>query len=85
MLDELIAGKISFSEAESESKKCKSLNAVKDAFLKEVQLKSWEEAEEVIKQIGSKEVLSSFNVKPGKPLPTNFEVSSIHQHRIQYH
>lgn len=75
-MDELIAGKISFGEAESESKKYKSLNAVKDAFLKEVQLKSWEEAEEVIQKIGSKEVLSSFNVKQGKPLPKNFEVSS---------
>ena len=44
MLYELIAGKIGFSEAEDESKKCKILSTVKDAFLKEVQLKSWEEA-----------------------------------------
>ena len=74
MLDELIAGKISFIEADLSSKQYKSLSVVKDAFMKEVQVKSWDEAEEVIKKIGGKEQLASFNVKPGKPLPKNFEV-----------
>ena len=46
MLDELIAGKISFSEAEIKSKQYKSLSVVKDAFMKEVHVKSWDEAEE---------------------------------------
>lgn len=77
LLDELVAGKMSFSEAESESKRCKSLSAVKDAFMKEVQLESWDKAEDVIKKIGGKERLASFNVKQGKPLPKNFEVISI--------
>lgn len=77
MLDELIDGKISFNEAEIKSKQCKSLSVVKDAFMKEVQVKSWDEAEEVIKKIGGKEQLASFNVKQGKPLPKNFEVSKI--------
>ena len=63
ILDELIAGKVSFSEAENESKLCKSLSAVKDAYMKEVQLKSWDEVEDVIKNIGGKERLASFNVR----------------------
>ena len=63
ILDELVAGKISFSEAENESKQCKSLSAVKDAYMKEVQLKSWDEVEDVIKNIGGKERLASFNVR----------------------
>lgn len=60
IFDELVARKISFSEAENESKQCKSLSAVKDA---EVQLKSWDEVEDVIKNIGGKERLASFNVR----------------------
>ena len=63
ILDELVAGKISFSEAENESKQYKSLSAVKDAYMKEVQLKSWDEVEDVIKNIGGKERLASFNVR----------------------
>ena len=63
ILDELVAGKISFSEAENESKQRKSLSAVKDAYMKEVQLKSWDEVEDVIKNIGGKERLASFNVR----------------------
>lgn len=63
ILDELVAGKISFSEAENENKQCKSLSAVKDAYMKEVQLKSWDEVEDVIKNIGGKERLASFNVR----------------------
>lgn len=74
MLDDLIAGKISFSEAENKSKQYKSLSMVKDAFMKEVQLKSWDEAAKVIEAIGGQERLSSFNIKQGKPLPKNFEV-----------
>ena len=42
---------------------CKSLSAVKDAYMKEVQLKSWDEVEDVIKNIGGKERLASFNVR----------------------
>ena len=60
-MDELIAGKISFSEAENESKQCKSLNAVKDAYMKEVQLKSWDEVEDVIKNIGDQPLDSEGN------------------------
>lgn len=84
MLDELIACKTSFSEAENESKQCKSLSLVKDAFMKEVQLKYWNEAEEVIKKVGGKEQLSSLSVKQGKPLPKNFEERSIHLYRVHH-
>ena len=73
-MDDLIAGKISFTEAEKKSNQHKSLTMVKDAFMKEVQLKSWDEAAKVIEAIGGQEQLLSFNIKRGKPLPKNFEV-----------
>ena len=70
-----MAKKISFTEAENESKKYKGLATTKDCFLKEVGLKSWEEAAEVIKKIGGEETLLTFVIKQGKPLPKNFEVN----------
>ena len=75
-MDEIIEKRISFNEAECESKKCKNLATVKESFLKQVGLTSWEEAKEVIDKIGGEEKLLSFEIKQGKPLPKNFEVSN---------
>ena len=61
-----MAKKISFTEAENESKKYKGLATTKDCFLKEVGLKSWEEAAEVIKKIGGEENLTYFRNKAGQ-------------------
>lgn len=49
---------------------------MKECFLKEVGLTSWEEAEQVIEKIGGEEKFLSFEIKQGKPLPKNFEVSA---------
>lgn len=75
LLDEIIAGKLSFSEAETQSKRYKSISKVKDAFLKEVGLSSTDQAREAVQHAGGMNLLETFQVKHGKPNPKNFEVT----------
>ncbi len=75
LLDDIIAGKLSFSEAESQSKRSKCLNEVKDAFLKEVGLSSMDQAKEAVKHAGGMALLETMQLKQGKPYPKNFEVT----------
>ena len=49
---------------------------MKESFLEQVGLTSWEEAKKVINKIGGEVKFLSFEIKQGKPLPKNFEMSN---------
>lgn len=75
LLDGLLSGTLSFSEAEKASEELKTLNTIKEAFLKEVQLKSWTEAEAVIPKFARIDELKKVKVQKGKALSKSFMVS----------
>ena len=65
-MDGLLEGKYSFNEAEKISDDCKSLNAAKDAFVRELGLSSWTEGDTFLSKFSQKSELSKFKVKKGK-------------------
>ena len=85
ILDELLDGSISFSEAEKRSDQCKVLAAAKEAFVKEFELTSWTNAQAKFPKFARDDLLKKFKVVKGKPLPKAFEVCSLCRNRIIIH
>ena len=50
LLDDLLDGSKSFSEVEEESERLKTMITVKREFMKEVQLETWEQVEETMRE-----------------------------------
>ncbi len=75
LLDDILSKKLSFPSAEQKSKDLKNWISAKDAFTREVDASSWEEAESLLEECGGKEQLKKFKVAKGKALPKDFEVS----------
>ena len=48
----------------------------KELLLKELNLKTWEEAEAAVPEFTKEGVLQKFEIKKGKPFPNNFKVST---------
>lgn len=74
-MGDLISGSISFGEAEGRSEKLKAIATGKAALLKEVDIATWAEAEEMIPDFAKDDVLSKFELQRGKPLPQCFKVN----------
>ena len=74
LLEGLLDCSISFNEAEKESERLKMLSASKEAFIKEVELGTWAEAQIQIPQFAKLDLLQKFKVLKGKPLPKSFKV-----------
>lgn len=74
-MTDLIDRSITIDEAEGKSVKLKALSAAKAALLKEVEIETWEEAENVIPEFTKEDALCKFEVQKGKPLPKPFKVS----------
>ena len=68
-------GSLSYVEAEGESDQLKAEAKAKELLLKELNLKTWEEAEAAVPEF-TKEGVQKFEIKKGKPLPSNFKVST---------
>ncbi len=81
---DLIDRSITINEAEGKSGKLKAISAAKYALLKEVEIETWEEAENVIPEYAKENVLHKFEIRKGKPLPKQFKVSIISQVNHSY-
>jgi hypothetical protein len=75
LLDELMAGTISFGEADERVGRLKALSTAKTALLNGVEIETWEEAERLIPSFAKEDVLMRFQLQRGKPVPRNFKVS----------
>lgn len=78
ILSDLINGSITIEEAEGKSVKLKAISAAKEALLKEVEIETWEEAEDMIPEFAKEDFLSEFELQKGKPLPKHFKVCVCH-------
>ena len=77
LLDKLLAGELSFSEAEKQNEERKALFITKEAFLEEMKMESWADVEKAIPEFAKEEELKHFNLPKGfkKTLPKAFIVS----------
>ncbi len=79
LLDGLLAGNLSFSEAEKSSEELKALSTTKEVFLKETGLESWTEAQAKIPKYAKNDELKKFRLQKGKALPKAFAVSCLYK------
>ena len=74
-MDSLLEKTLSFQEAEKQSKEKKTVQHAKEAYLKEVNCSSWEEAVEELPEYSRMEVLSKYMVPKSQALSNKFKVS----------
>ena len=77
LLDGMLAGEMSYFEAERESAELKAVARVKEAMCSEVKLDTWEEIEATLPEFAKIDVLKTFRVQKGKKPPEDFLVSYI--------
>jgi hypothetical protein len=53
----------------------KAVATVKSAFMKELKLDTWQQAEARVPDFAKTDVLKKFQLQKGKPVPNNFKVS----------
>ena len=74
MLDGLLSGALSFKEVEEQIGDKKTYKATEECFLKEIDCKTWEEAQAIVPNFAKKENLRRFKMK-GNCMPKEFVVS----------
>jgi hypothetical protein len=78
LLNSLYDGLMTFAEVEKESEKLKAVATTKSVFMKEVELMTWDEGENLIPDFANEKVMEKFRVQKGKPLPKTFKVCWSH-------
>lgn len=73
LLDGLLHGSLSFSEVENESHESKSVETLKEAFVKQVGC-TWAEAVREVPQYADVGARKKYKVTKGKTLPEEFKV-----------
>ena len=77
MLDDLLDGSISFTDAEKKSVQLKSQEALTEAFSK-INGFSWEEAVKEVPEYADINMLNKYKVSKGKAPPQEFKVLYVH-------